>query len=161
MILYLSGVFALMIAVATLKYVSSKISKAEFTFLFKLGMVIAASSVFMAVVILTYSGVVAPWSGRLASSSLHMFYVERVNHPLLRLGFTRCGIQPTPRSTFPLSLRFPSISRLLGFRFSSTCTCSCQCSRLVYGTVWKIWPTLVCLVSWVHYRFPTCSSIFI
>lgn len=58
------GVFVLMIVVAALKYISSKISKAEFTFLFKVGVVVAASSVFMIVVILTYSGVVAPWSGR-------------------------------------------------------------------------------------------------
>lgn len=53
-----------MIIVAALKYISSKITKAEFTFLFKLGMVVAATTVFLIVVILTYSGVVAPWSGR-------------------------------------------------------------------------------------------------
>lgn len=53
-----------MIAVSALKYLSSKITRAEFTFLFKLGMVVAASGVFLTVVVLTYSGVVAPWSGR-------------------------------------------------------------------------------------------------
>ncbi|XP_065220045.1 dolichyl-diphosphooligosaccharide--protein glycosyltransferase subunit STT3B [Planococcus citri] len=61
------GVFVLMIAISALKYLSSKITKAEFTFLFKLGMVVAASGVFLSVVVLTYSGVVAPWSGRFYS----------------------------------------------------------------------------------------------
>ncbi|KAK7571108.1 hypothetical protein V9T40_014712 [Parthenolecanium corni] len=61
------GVFALIIAFAALKYISSKVTKAEFTFLFKVLLFVAAASVFLAVVVLTYAGVVAPWSGRFYS----------------------------------------------------------------------------------------------
>ncbi|XP_017774410.1 PREDICTED: dolichyl-diphosphooligosaccharide--protein glycosyltransferase subunit STT3B [Nicrophorus vespilloides] len=62
-----SGVFALIIAVATLKYLQSMLSKSEFKSLFIFGGMIAASVVFLTVVILTYAGYIAPWSGRFYS----------------------------------------------------------------------------------------------
>ncbi|GLV42191.1 Catalytic subunit 3B of the oligosaccharyltransferase complex [Carabus blaptoides fortunei] len=62
-----SGVFALMMAVATLKYLQSVLSKAEFKYLFTVGVTMAAGVVFLTVVILTYSGFIAPWSGRFYS----------------------------------------------------------------------------------------------
>lgn len=60
------GVFALMMAVAALKYLQSVLSKAEFKYLFTVGVTMAAGVVFLTVVILTYSGFIAPWSGRYA-----------------------------------------------------------------------------------------------
>lgn len=62
-----SGVFALMIAVATLKYLQSVLSKAEFKSLFIFGGLTAAGVVFLTVVGLTYAGYIAPWSGRFYS----------------------------------------------------------------------------------------------
>ncbi|KAF5293012.1 hypothetical protein FQA39_LY13781 [Lamprigera yunnana] len=62
-----SGVFALIIAVAALKYLQSVLSKAEFKSLFVVGALVSASVVFLAVVILTYAGYIAPWSGRFYS----------------------------------------------------------------------------------------------
>ncbi|KAF2892466.1 hypothetical protein ILUMI_13685 [Ignelater luminosus] len=62
-----SGVFALIIAVAALKYLQSVLSKAEFKSLFTFGALTAAAIVFLTVVVLTYTGYVAPWSGRFYS----------------------------------------------------------------------------------------------
>lgn len=59
-----SGVFALMFAVATLKYLQSVLSKSEFKSLFIFGGLISAGVVFLTVVLLTYTGYIAPWSGR-------------------------------------------------------------------------------------------------
>lgn len=53
-----------MMAVAVLKYLQSVLSKAEFKYLFTMGAAIAAGVVFFTVVVLTYSGFIAPWSGR-------------------------------------------------------------------------------------------------
>ncbi|EEB17292.1 Dolichyl-diphosphooligosaccharide--protein glycosyltransferase subunit STT3B, putative [Pediculus humanus corporis] len=62
-----SGIFALLIAVATLKHMQTVLSKADFKHLFIVGGISAAVLVFLTVVILTYFGVIAPWSGRFYS----------------------------------------------------------------------------------------------
>lgn len=61
------GVFALLMAVAFLKYLQSILSKTEFKKLFIAGALIAAAVVFLMVVLATVLGVVAPWSGRFYS----------------------------------------------------------------------------------------------
>ncbi|KAG5885567.1 hypothetical protein JTB14_003765 [Gonioctena quinquepunctata] len=61
------GVFALMFAVAVLKYLQSMLSKSEFKSLVVFGGLAAAAVVFGSVVLLTYAGYVAPWSGRFYS----------------------------------------------------------------------------------------------
>lgn len=62
-----SGVFALLMAVATLRYLQTVLSKAEFKYVFTVGALVAALLVFLTVVALTYAGVIAPWSGRFYS----------------------------------------------------------------------------------------------
>jgi len=62
-----AGVFALLQAVAFLKYVQTYLSKAEFKYFFFMAGTIAAAVVFAVVVGLTWAGVVAPWSGRFYS----------------------------------------------------------------------------------------------
>jgi len=62
-----SGVFMLLIAVAALKYIQSFLSKAEFRYFFTFATLAAAGIVFATVVVLTYAGVIAPWSGRFYS----------------------------------------------------------------------------------------------
>jgi dolichyl-diphosphooligosaccharide--protein glycosyltransferase len=59
-------VFALLQAVALLKYLQTFLNKSEFKYLFLAGL-FAAGAVFLAVVGLTWGGVVAPWSGRFYS----------------------------------------------------------------------------------------------
>lgn len=68
------GVFALLIAVATLKYLQSVLSKSEFKSLFIFGGLISAGVVFLTVVILTYAGYIAPWSGRFVALLFVLFY---------------------------------------------------------------------------------------
>ncbi|KAF7265559.1 catalytic subunit 3B of the oligosaccharyltransferase complex [Rhynchophorus ferrugineus] len=62
-----AGVFALLFAVAVLKYLQSMLSKSEFKSLVMFGGLIAAAVVFVTVVLLTYIGYIAPWSGRFYS----------------------------------------------------------------------------------------------
>lgn len=62
-----SGVFVLLLAVAFLKHLQTILSKQEFKKLFIIGGLVSAAVVFLAVVLLTISGVVAPWSGRFYS----------------------------------------------------------------------------------------------
>ena len=64
MLMSFLGVFALLQAVAFLKYLQSFLSKTEFKYFFFMAATIAAGVVFMTVVGLTWAGVVAPWSGR-------------------------------------------------------------------------------------------------
>lgn len=59
--------FALLFAVGVLKYLQSILSKSEFKSLVIFGGLISAVVVFMTVVVLTYTGYVAPWSGRFYS----------------------------------------------------------------------------------------------
>ena len=63
------GVFALLQAVALLKYLQTFITKSEFKYLFLAGLG-AAGAVFLVVVGLTWGGVVAPWSGRQVGNML-------------------------------------------------------------------------------------------
>ena len=60
-----SGVFALLQAVAALKYLQKFLTKSEFKMFFFLAASVAAGLVFLTVVGLTWLGVIAPWSGRL------------------------------------------------------------------------------------------------
>lgn len=62
-----SGVFVLLMAIATLKYLQSVLSKQEFKKLFIVGGLVAAAVVFTGVIMLTLAGVIAPWSGRFYS----------------------------------------------------------------------------------------------
>ena len=59
-----AGVFALLQAVAVLKYLQTFLSKSEFKYFFFVAGTAAAGLVFLTVVGLTWAGVVAPWSGR-------------------------------------------------------------------------------------------------
>lgn len=59
-----SGVFALLMAVGALKYLNTLLPKGQWKQLLILGGLLAAGLVFLAVVVLTYLGVIAPWSGR-------------------------------------------------------------------------------------------------
>lgn len=59
-----AGVFALLIGMAFLKYLQSVLSKAEFKYFFIMAALLAPLLIFLAVVILTYAGFIAPWSGR-------------------------------------------------------------------------------------------------
>jgi dolichyl-diphosphooligosaccharide--protein glycosyltransferase len=61
---YFSGVFALIIAIGALKHTQSFLSKSEFKYFFMCATLGSAAVVFLSVVVLTYAGVIAPWSGR-------------------------------------------------------------------------------------------------
>lgn len=61
---WILGVFALLFAIAILKYLQSILSKSEFKSLAIWGGSLAAGLVFATVVGLTYAGYIAPWSGR-------------------------------------------------------------------------------------------------
>lgn len=65
------GVFALLMAVGALKYIHSLNPKGQWKKLLIVGGLIAAGAVFLVVVLLTYVGVIAPWSGRLVLFSSH------------------------------------------------------------------------------------------
>lgn len=69
---YLTGVFALMIAIGALRYMQSMMPKRELKKLIIVGGSIAGIAVFCLVVFLTYAGVIAPWSGRLVSVLLQI-----------------------------------------------------------------------------------------
>ena len=62
-----AGVFALLQAVAFIKYLQAFLSKSEFKFVFLFGGTLAAAVIFACVVGLTMSGVIAPWTGRFYS----------------------------------------------------------------------------------------------
>ncbi|NWI27145.1 STT3B glycosyltransferase, partial [Sula dactylatra] len=61
------GVFALLQAYAFLQYLRDRLTKQEFQTLFFLGVSLAAGIVFLSVIYLTYTGYIAPWSGRFYS----------------------------------------------------------------------------------------------
>lgn len=61
------GVFALMMAISFLKYVQTILTKAEMRYFYMIAVLGAGGVVFLAVVLLTYAGVIAPWSGRFYS----------------------------------------------------------------------------------------------
>uniref|UniRef100_A0A8C5F521 dolichyl-diphosphooligosaccharide--protein glycotransferase n=1 Tax=Gadus morhua TaxID=8049 RepID=A0A8C5F521_GADMO len=62
-----AGVFVLLQAYAFLQYLKDRLTKQEFQTLFFLGVSMAAGVVFMTVIYLTYTGYIAPWSGRFYS----------------------------------------------------------------------------------------------
>lgn len=61
-----AGVFVLINAVALLQFIQTRLSKSEFRFIFYVAGAGAAGVVLLGVIALTYMGVIAPWSGRLA-----------------------------------------------------------------------------------------------
>ena len=62
-----AGVFALLNAYGLLKYLQARLTGRQFRKLFFAAVVTSAGLVFVAVVLLTYLGYVAPWSGRFYS----------------------------------------------------------------------------------------------
>ena len=62
-----AGIFALLQAIAFLKYLQNFLTKSEFKSFFLLVGVAAAGIGFVVMVGLTWAGVVAPWSGRFYS----------------------------------------------------------------------------------------------
>ncbi|PWA15205.1 hypothetical protein CCH79_00008651 [Gambusia affinis] len=62
-----AGVFALLQAYAFLQYLKDRLTRQEFQTLFFLGISLAACIVFLTVIYLTYTGYIAPWSGRFYS----------------------------------------------------------------------------------------------
>ncbi|XP_038841561.1 dolichyl-diphosphooligosaccharide--protein glycosyltransferase subunit STT3B-like, partial [Salvelinus namaycush] len=62
-----AGVFALLQAYAFLQYLKDRLTRQEFQTLFFLGVSLAAGVVFLTVIYLTYTGHIAPWSGRFYS----------------------------------------------------------------------------------------------
>merc|ERR1712038_1995525 len=62
-----AGVFALLQAVAFIKYIQTYLTKKEFKYFFFTADAVAAALVFATVVGLTWLGVIAPWSGRFYS----------------------------------------------------------------------------------------------
>ncbi|KAB7506784.1 Dolichyl-diphosphooligosaccharide--protein glycosyltransferase subunit STT3B [Armadillidium nasatum] len=62
-----AGVFALMNAFGALKYIQSGMTKAQYRHFFYMASVCSAGLVFVIVVLLTWMGVIAPWSGRFYS----------------------------------------------------------------------------------------------
>ena len=62
-----AGVFALLNAYGLLKYLQARLTGRQFRRLFFASVVASAGVVFVAVVLLTYLGYVAPWSGRFYS----------------------------------------------------------------------------------------------
>lgn len=59
-----SGVFALVMAAGAFNYIQTRITKAEFKFIFIFATLVTSGIVLLAVVGLTWAGVIAPWSGR-------------------------------------------------------------------------------------------------
>uniref|UniRef100_A0A7N8YGM0 Dolichyl-diphosphooligosaccharide--protein glycosyltransferase subunit STT3B n=1 Tax=Mastacembelus armatus TaxID=205130 RepID=A0A7N8YGM0_9TELE len=62
-----AGVFVLLQVYAFLQYLKDRLTKQEFQTLFFLGVSLAAGVVFLSVIYLTYTGYIAPWSGRFYS----------------------------------------------------------------------------------------------
>uniref|UniRef100_A0A914W2M4 dolichyl-diphosphooligosaccharide--protein glycotransferase n=1 Tax=Plectus sambesii TaxID=2011161 RepID=A0A914W2M4_9BILA len=62
-----AGVFGLLHAYAFLKYLQSFLSRKEFRYLFFATIIIAVGVGFVGIVVLTYAGYIAPWSGRFYS----------------------------------------------------------------------------------------------
>lgn len=62
-----AGVFVLIQAYAFLKYLQTKLSKAQFKIYLFAGSILVAGAVFLTVIVLTQLGYIAPWSGRFYS----------------------------------------------------------------------------------------------
>jgi len=61
------GVFGLLNIVAIMRYLKTKLSTTEIRYVFTIGGLILAAVIFATIVLLTYAGVIAPWSGRFYS----------------------------------------------------------------------------------------------
>ena len=66
-LLFIIGVFSLLQVFAAVQFVQGYITGKQFRFLFVVFLIISAGIVFFGVVVLTYAGYVAPWSGRFYS----------------------------------------------------------------------------------------------
>ena len=66
-LLFIIGVFSLLQVFAAVQFVQGYITGKQFRFLFIVFLIISAGVVFFGVVVLTYAGYVAPWSGRFYS----------------------------------------------------------------------------------------------
>jgi dolichyl-diphosphooligosaccharide--protein glycosyltransferase len=62
-----AGTFALLQAYAFLHYLRPRLSETQFRKFFFVSVVLVAGIVFASVVVLTYAGYIAPWSGRFYS----------------------------------------------------------------------------------------------
>ena len=61
------GVFSLLQVFAAVQFIQGYITGKQFRFLFAMFLVVSAGLVFLAVIVLTYAGYIAPWSGRFYS----------------------------------------------------------------------------------------------
>eukprot|EP01137_Pigoraptor_chileana_P009921 Opistho-2@58858 len=95
------GVFALLQAYSFVEYLRAHIERRSFEAIFKLTVITAAGIVFLAVVGLTYAGVIAPWTGRYYSlwdtgyAKIHIPIIASVSEH-----------QPTAWSSFMFDLHF-------------------------------------------------------
>ncbi|XP_065882675.1 dolichyl-diphosphooligosaccharide--protein glycosyltransferase subunit STT3B-like [Dysidea avara] len=62
-----AGVFSLLQVFAAVQFIQGYITGKQFRFLFAMFLVVSAGLVFLAVIVLTYAGYIAPWSGRFYS----------------------------------------------------------------------------------------------
>jgi len=135
MIFFILGVFALMIAIGGLRYLQSMMPKGEWKKVIVAGGLLAGVLVFLAVVALTYAGVIAPWSGRYA-------ICDRFSSTLLKCivisGFIPYGTQHMLRFTSLSLLRYQNINRQRGFPSSLICIFLYALSPLVCGIVLRI-----------------------
>ena len=96
-----AGTFALIQAYAFLNYLKTKLSKTQFRQFFIFAVVLVAGLVFAAVVVLTYAGFIAPWSGRFYSlwdtsyAKIHIPIITSVSEH-----------QPTTWTSFFFDLQF-------------------------------------------------------
>lgn len=103
------GVFALLNAVAVLRYLQSKLSSSEIKHVFTAGVLIAGVAVFCIVVLLTYAGVIAPWSGRYVPIVLQCKYLaniyEKYKYSFQILFIVGYGVRQDSHSNHCFSLR--------------------------------------------------------
>lgn len=107
-----AGTFVLLQAYAFLKYVQDYLTKQEFRSLFFFGVTGAAGAVFLAVVFLTYTGYVAPWSGRFYS--LYDTGYAKIHIPIIA---SVSEHQPTTWASFFFDLHVLSCSFPAGLWF--------------------------------------------
>lgn len=107
-----AGTFVLLQAYAFLKYVQDYLTKQEFRSLFFFGVTGAAGTVFLGVVFLTYTGYVAPWSGRFYS--LYDTGYAKIHIPIIA---SVSEHQPTTWASFFFDLHVLSCSFPAGLWF--------------------------------------------
>lgn len=88
-----AGVFLLLNAYAFLKYLQNFMSRSDFKMLFFGSISAIAGLVFLGVVLLTYAGYIAPWSGRFYSLwGIIQFHTLHIVHNLLTVLCFRHGL---------------------------------------------------------------------